>query len=237
MNNQLEILIQMQQIDDIIGQKDIIKNALPNQLSDLIHQVEVTESDMAKVMKDLEANLKKQKDKELEIKTNKDNIKKYEHQLDGIKNNKEYKALNSQISALKDKTGNFESELISIMDEESVIKEKKKVAETNRDLAKKALTNNEDKLKEEIVKVENDIAELKARRNSIAQQIPMSMVKKYAQLIKNKNRKAVVFCNGSSCGGCGFHIRPQLLIDIRQNDKINYCENCGRILALNPETK
>lgn len=233
MQNQLEILIQMQQIDDIIGQKDVVKNTLPNQLNELKHQVELTEKELAKINKELEDNLKKQKDKELEIKTNKDNIRKYEMQLDGIKNNKEYKALNSQISNLKDKTGTFESELIVIMDEESIIKEKKKTAENNKSLALKALSENENRLKEEIIKVDNEIVELKSQRNKIAEQIPMSMVKKYAQLIKNKNRKAVVFCNGTSCGGCGFHIRPQLLIDIRQTDKINYCENCGRILAIN----
>lgn len=223
----------MQQIDDIIGQKDVVKNTLPNQLNELKHQVELTEKELAKINKELEDNLKKQKDKELEIKTNKDNIRKYEMQLDGIKNNKEYKALNSQISNLKDKTGTFESELIVIMDEESIIKEKKKTAENNKSLALKALSENENRLKEEIIKVDNEIVELKSQRNKIAEQIPMSMVKKYAQLIKNKNRKAVVFCNGTSCGGCGFHIRPQLLIDIRQTDKINYCENCGRILAIN----
>ncbi len=233
MQNQLEILIQMQQIDDIIGQKDVVKNTLPNQLNELKHQVELTEKELAKINKELEDNLKKQKDKELEIKTNKDNIRKYEMQLDGIKNNKEYKALNSQISNLKDKTGTFESELIVIMDDESGIKEKKNTAESNKAQALKALSENENRLKEEIIIVDNEIVELKAQRNKIAEQIPMSMIKKYAQLIKNKNRKAVVFCNGTSCGGCGFHIRPQLLIDIRQTDKINYCENCGRILAIN----
>ncbi|HOQ79873.1 MAG TPA: C4-type zinc ribbon domain-containing protein, partial [Candidatus Cloacimonadota bacterium] len=182
---------------------------------------------------ELDNNVKKQKDKELDVKNQKDSIRKYEQQLDGIKNNKEYKALNSQISTLKDKIFNFESELIAVMDEETALKERKKQAEESLKSAKKALSENEDILKKEIIKVEDDIVELKGNRNSIAHEIPMSLVKKYAQLIKNKNRKAVVFLNGNSCGGCGFHIRPQLLIEIKQNDNVNYCENCGRIIAPN----
>lgn len=235
MQNHLDVLIQMQQIDDIIGEKDVIKNSLPNQLNDLKHQVDLTEKELAKALTELEDNVKKQKDKELEIKGNKDNIRKYENQLESIKNNKEYKALNSQISTLKEKTGNFENELLVIMDEETGIKEKKIIAEDHKNNAVKALTENEDRLKLEIVKVDNEIADLKAQRNKIAEQIPMALVKKYAQLIKNKNRKAVSFCAGNSCGGCGFHIRPQLLIDLRQTDKINYCENCGRIIVIKSE--
>jgi len=223
----------MQEIDDVIGHKYVLKNDLPNKLSELISDVDICEAELSKISIELDNNVKKQRDKELEVKNQKDSIRKYEQQLDGIKNNKEYKALNSQISTLKDKIFNYESELISVMDEETTLKERKKQAEESLKSAKKALSENEDILKKEIIKVEDDIVELKGSRNSIAHDIPMSLVKKYAQLIKNKNRKAVVFLNGNSCGGCGFHIRPQLLIEIKQNENVNYCENCGRIIAPN----
>ncbi len=233
MHTQLNVLIQMQKIDDVIGEKDVIKNALPNQLNDLKNQVAIASQELSLSIKDFEENAKKQKDKELEIKKNLENIRKYEHQLDSIKNNKEYKALNSEIVFLKEKNSQMENDLLIIMDEESKIKSRKSVSENNKKQADQALKENENKLKNEIIKVDVEIDDMKKQRNEIAKQLPMNLIKKYAQLIKNKNRKAVVFNLNNSCSGCGFHIRPQLLIELRQHDKINYCENCGRILVFN----
>ena len=189
----------------------------------------------SKISIELESNRKKLKDKDLEISTLKENIKKYHLQLDAIKNNKEYKALNNQIASLTEKISNLEAESVQMLDEEAAIEGRKKESEACLLNAKQILNENEDKLKKEIIEVDEDIVKLRTKRNDLARDIPMSLVKKYAQLIKNKNRKAVVFFNGTSCGGCGFNIRPQLLIEINQNDKVNYCENCGRIIAPNSD--
>jgi predicted nucleic acid-binding Zn-ribbon protein len=91
--------------------------------------------------------------------------------------------------------------------------------------------NNGGVFKKEIEKVNEEIDRLKENRTEYAKQLPMPLVKKYVQLIKNKNHKAVVFNSNNACSGCGFHIRPQILIELNDPNKIIYCENCGRILV------
>lgn len=231
MKIQIPVLIKMQKIDDRISELEVLKNKLPQQLEQLINSVNKAEDFVGDIDKKLHTNSLMQKAKETEIKNNNELSLKYGHQLDGIKNNKEYKALNSQISLLKEKNIHIENEILVIMDEEASLKKQRNEAVNLKKQATDNLQANEDLLKKEIEKVNSEIERLKESRSEYAKQIPITIVKKYVQLIKNKNRKAVVYCNNNACSGCGFHIRPQILIELSQPEKIIYCENCGRILV------
>jgi len=231
MSNQIYVLINMQKIDDKITEKEALKNNLPLQLDQLITSVQKAEDLVNTISNYIEENLQNQKAKETEIKTNNEIKLKYGHQLDGIKTNKEYKALNSQIAILTDKNAIIEEEILSIMDEETNQRKLLADAIIKKKHAEENLKANEDLLKSEIEKVNIEIEELKEKRSEFAKLIPLPMVKKYVQLIKNKNHKAVVYCNHDACSGCGFHIRPQILIELNDINKTIYCENCGRIIV------
>ena len=231
MKIEISVLIKMQKIDDKISELEQQKNRLPKQLEQLQTNVKKTQELLLAVEKKQESNSLKQKAKESELKANNELKSKYSHQLDGIKNNKEYKALNSQICNLTDKNTQIESELLVLLDEEATIKKQKVEANTLSKKANENLKANEDVLKKEIEKVDLEIEKLKKDRFELAKQISESNVKKYIQLIKNKNRKAVVCSHNNACSGCGFHIRPQILIELNNPVKIIYCENCGRIMV------
>ncbi|MCK9330719.1 MAG: C4-type zinc ribbon domain-containing protein [Candidatus Cloacimonetes bacterium] len=231
MTLQVSILVKMQKIDDKISEREVLKNKLPNQLNELKNNVAKAEKNLNTIKESILNIQKKQKEKEAEIKANNDMILKYEHQLEGIKNNKEYKALNSQISLLNEKNKQVENQILSIMEEENEASKQQEEAIKLKKNADENLKANESILKKEIDKVDQEITELKDSRTELAKQLPMNLVKKYVQLIKNKNRKAIVFNNNDACSGCGFHIRPQILIELKTCHKIIYCENCGRILV------
>ena len=221
----------MQKIDDKISEMELLKEKLPKQLEHLTGNVSKANLFITQIDKKIEENMLAQKAKEAEIKTNKDLKLKYEHQQEGIKNNKEYKALNTQIRLLEEKNANIETEILTIMEEADSLKTQKDEGMRLKAIADENLKANEDKLKKEIEKVNNEIEKLRENRSEFAKQIPIATVKKYVQLIKNKNRKAVVYSNNSACSGCGFHIRPQIIIELNTPEKIIYCENCGRILV------
>ena len=231
MSSQLTLLVKMQKIDDQISELDVLKERKPRQLENLKACVLNEEQALNHVKKRIEdANLFI-KTKETEIKTNNELKLKYSHQLDGIKNNKEYKALNSQIVILEEKNKVVETEILNKMEERDELEKEHAVCINNKKKADSNLKADEDRLKNEILKIDEDINRLKENRSDYAKQLPMAIVKKYVMLIKNKNRKAVIFSSNNACSGCGFHIRPQILIELNTPDKIIYCENCGRILV------
>jgi len=236
MSTNLNILVKMQKIDDQITEQEFLKVQKPRQLDHLKSEVSKYEHEVKATEKKLEHNAVAQKTKENEIKANTDQMRKYGGQLDGIKNNKEYKALNSQIAVLGEKNKNIETEILDLMQEAEDLKSLLTEAQKKKKQADANLLADEDILNKEIVKIDKDIERLKESRSEFAKQLPIATVKKYIQLIKNKNKKAIVFCtSGNACSGCGFHIRPQILIELNTPDKIIYCENCGRILVRSME--
>ncbi len=228
----LVALVKMQHLDDIITQKEILKKRLPLQLQELESNVSSAKSAVDEIKKNVEKNIKSRDKLELDVNSNNESIAKFESQLALIKTNKEYKALNEEIAYVKEKNAGIDDKLIELMDEEQ---ELKNILAEKKDIlaqAEKELKDKENDLRKKIVEAEHDIEKTREKRNEIAKTMPLTIVKRYATLIQHKNRKAIVFPNSNSgCGGCGFSIRPQLLIDINKKAEIVSCESCGRMIV------
>ena len=112
MKEQLEILIQMQKFDTIIGEKNILTKELPQQLNSLKQSLKNADETAAATKSELDENQKDQKLKELDIADNNAKSAKYKNQLLTIETNKEYKALNSEINHLEKQNSGIDDELI-----------------------------------------------------------------------------------------------------------------------------
>ncbi len=225
-------LIQMQRYDDVIGEKEVLKKRLPMQLEELEKNVSNARKNYEDTKKELNSNLMERDKLELEQESNKEKMEKYDSQLSLIKTNKEYKALNNEIDGLKEKNSEIDDQILDLIDREEKIREVLKEKKQELEDAEAELNEKEDRLRKKIISVEKDIEATREKRNEIAKTLPTNIVTRYASLIKNKNRKAVVFVNtNNGCGGCGFSIRPQLLIDINRKDTIISCESCGRMIV------
>ena len=235
MRDNLKKLTRMQAYDDKIGELEAQKEDLPRQLDSLKTNLIEAESKVEQTKSALEDNQKQQKLRELDIQGHKDKIAKYENQLLGIKTNKEYKALNSEINHLKEQISGIDDKIIELMEGENKLRAQLKDDEEARKAAQQELDANEDNLRKQIVAVDQEIEEQRNARNDLAQHLPKALVKRYVLLIKNKARKAVVFKENDACSGCGFRIRPQLSIEIDRGSKIISCENCGRIIVETPK--
>jgi len=230
MEEQLRTLAKMQVLDDKIGQYRALQQELPKQLNEILEQVEIatanlltTETARAELGKKLRAI-------EMDIKSNQEQAKKYATQLTDIKNNKEYKALNSEISFLHDKIGDLESTELELMEEDNAFKAQ--IEEDKKALAKAEQLKREKEgdLRAQIDAIEGKIEETRAARNELAINLPKSVIKYYGNMIKTRNNKAVAYNREGSCDACGFNIRPQIKIELQLRRKMITCESCGRIL-------
>ncbi|MCD8479970.1 MAG: C4-type zinc ribbon domain-containing protein [Candidatus Cloacimonetes bacterium] len=236
MREQLKTLAEMQLLDNAIGRYKVLQQELPKQLNELIEAVEQATADLlAGETEKMEIN-KKQRALEGDIKTFQDQARKYGNQLSEIKTNKEYKALNSEIAYLQDKISEIESQLLELMDLENEAKAKNLELKKALEVAEGNKRAKEGDLKAQIDSLENKIESTRAERNKLAVTLPVPLIKRYGNLIKNKDNLAVVANRDGSCGGCGFVIRQQMRIELQLQKKIVYCENCGRII-LDPITE
>jgi len=233
MNEQLRILVEMQKLDDVISEKIELAKSLPKQLSGMKLAVSNADEEVEETQQKLDENKKNQKLKELEIKSNIEQMGKYKNQLLNVQTNKEYKALNSEVSHLEKKNSAIDDEILQLMEDENLQKQQLQAEKKIQAAAKAELKANEDKINQQIEEVNLEAKEKRAKRNALAQNLPRNVVKRYAALIKGRNRKAVVYNNTDKCGGCGYILRPQLMIELKKADSIITCEYCGRMLVYN----
>ncbi|MCX6167239.1 MAG: C4-type zinc ribbon domain-containing protein [Sphingobacteriales bacterium] len=228
----LQALYELQTIHTQIDKIRQIRGELPVEVADLEDDVAGLETRIQKIKADLD-------DLEDAIVTRKNTIKeagvaikKYEAQLNEVKNNREYEAISKEV----------EIQGLDIQVSEKKIKEFGFDIVTKTEVYEKALADLDGRKKDleikqselsvitsETQKEEEDLSN-KAAKAEI--QIDERLLFAYHRLRGNaKNGLAVVTIQRDSCSGCFNQIPPQRQSDIRQHKKIIVCEHCGRILV------
>jgi predicted nucleic acid-binding Zn-ribbon protein len=228
----LKALYKLQIIDSQISKLQIVRGELPNEVADLeddIAGMETRLANMANDVKAIEETISQNKTRILDAKAL---AKKYEKQLEGVKNNREYDALNKEIEIQgleqqaadkRIKNANFESEqkknAITALDTELVGR-------------KQDLKNKKGELESIIAETEKEEANLNVDRAKAVTVADDRLVASYNRIRTSmKNGIGVAVIMRESCGGCFAGIPPQRQADIKLRKKIIVCENCGRVLV------
>jgi predicted nucleic acid-binding Zn-ribbon protein len=228
----LKALYELQTIHTKIDKIRQVRGELPMEVADLEDDVEGLETRIQKIkneLDDLEDDIVTRKNL---IKDAQSNIKKYEAQLNEVKNNREYEAISKEV----------EIQGLDIQVSEKKIKEFGYEITTKTQIYEKALADLEgrradlDAKKAELgtitAETEKEENELNAEAENASKNIEERLLIAYNRLRNNaKNGLAVVTIQRDSCSGCFNQIPPQRQSDIRQRKKIIVCEHCGRILV------
>jgi len=228
----LKALYELQTIHTKIDRIRQVRGELPMEVADLEDDVAGLETRIQKIkneLDDLEDDIVTRKNL---IKDAQGNIKKYEAQLNEVKNNREYDAISKEI----------EIQGLDIQVSEKKIREFGFEITTKTQVYEKALAELEarradlDAKKDELGTItsetEKEENELSAHAEKASKNIEERLLIAYERLRKNaKNGLAVVTIQRDSCSGCFNQIPPQRQSDIRQRKKIIVCEHCGRILV------
>jgi predicted nucleic acid-binding Zn-ribbon protein len=225
-------LYELQTIHTKIDRIRQVRGELPMEVADLEDDVAGLETRIQKIkgeLDDVEDDIVTRKNL---IKEAQANIKKYEGQLNEVKNNREYDAISKEI----------EIQGLDIQVSEKKIREYGFEITTKTQVYEKALADLEarqadlDAKKEELgtitAETEKEETELNSQAAKATQNIEERLLTAYTRLRQNaKNGLAVVTIQRDSCSGCFNQIPPQRQSDIRQRKKIIVCEHCGRILV------
>ncbi len=228
----LRALYELQTIHTKIDKIRQVRGELPMEVADLEDEVEGLETRIQKIkseLDDLEDSIVTRKNV---IRDAQANIKKYEVQLNEVKNNREYDAISKEI----------EIQGLDIQVSEKKIKEFGFEITTKTQIYEKAVADLEgrqgdlDAKKAELdtitAETEKDEQELLSQAEKAKDNIEERLLTAYTRLRGNaKNGLAVVTIQRDSCSGCFNQIPPQRQSDIRQRKKIIVCEHCGRILV------
>lgn len=230
MINRLTTLYQLQIIDDQLDVLEELRGDLPNTVKALESKIEELKEDIQNKEKLQKESFEKKESNEKEIERLLENQKRFKAQLYQVRNNKEYDALTKEIDHSEEQMNKLEAENDAMTDlSKSLTLQIEEILPTLDELQKE-LKEKEADLKEIIKANEREESKLQAERKKIEEQVKKVDISVYMRIRKAKKGKAVVTIKRSACSGCHNIVPSQRQLEIRRNNKLFFCEYCGRIL-------
>jgi len=224
-------LFNLQTIDSKIDEIKILKGALPIEVSDLEDEITGFNTRIEKLnsqMSDIDERIAKHNEN---IKTAETLSERYNKQLDEVKNNREYEALQKEIE-LQGLEVQLSEKRIREATAEKEKKQETLAGTTERlEVKQKDLDQKQEELEKIIAKTVKEEKTLQNKSEKQRAKIEARLLKAYDKARHAyRNGLAVVTHRRGSCGGCFNRIPPQLQIEIGMRKEILACEHCGRVL-------
>ena len=225
-------LFKLQNIESEIDRLRTYRGELPMEVQDLEDEVAGMETRLERQNEEIGQIKRLIAEKEAGLKEAQQHKTRYETQIMGVKNSREFDALSKEI----------EIQSLEIQIAEKKIKEFKHQLDA-RALDLQNLTEqlegrrNDLELKRTelgsiIAETEEEEKNLHKEVEKATKKIETRLLSAYQRIRGNaRNGLAVVSVQRDACGGCFNHIPPQRQMDICLRKKITVCEHCGRILV------
>lgn len=231
----LKTLYQLQTTLSGIDEKKALRGELPLEVQDLEDELEGLNIRVDKIKHDIADAEDAIHGNQQLIQEAQKSVERYQHQLDEVKNNREYDTLTKEIEYQS-----LEIELANKKIREAAMA----IEERQRDLeiAQKTISERQidldekrDELDEIMQETREEEEKLKAHAKELELKIEPRLLTSFKRIRKNaRNGLGIVYVQRDACGGCFNKIPPQRQLDVKMHKKIIVCEYCGRIL-IDPE--
>ena len=232
LKEQIKLLVELQGLDTHIFKLEDELETIPEIIKTKEEEFKEKSANLKKLEDDMKALLMKRKEKEGDLEAKEGTIKKYQQQLNQVKTNKEYTALQEEIGRVKADDSIIEEAILNIFDE--IDAGNKNIAKEKEFLKAEEVKFNEEKKKfaAETDRMKSELEILKKQRGELSAKVDKTILKKDERIIKSKDGLAVVTIANDACQGCFRVMPPQVVNEIKMNDELVFCDNCARILYL-----
>ncbi|MBN1970467.1 MAG: hypothetical protein JXR48_08930 [Candidatus Delongbacteria bacterium] len=227
----LEKLQKLQLIDSYLEKIERSKEGLPS----IVKELEITLMDKKDEVK---AKLDEITEVSNSIKANAETISesneyliKYKQQRNNVTNNREYEAINNEITYRENLITECEENKVSLNNKlESCELELSKLRTEEENLSEK-LWNNRALLDKKIEETSAKENELRDMRVKVVATIPINHLKMYDKISSSKDGIAVVYGDKGHCGGCRSILPSQKVSELKRKTSLVQCDVCSRILT------
>lgn len=231
MLNRLKILYELQLIDDQLDELEELRGDLPNAVRALEDKIKELKTDIEFKNKQRTESLARREENEEEVEKLRANQQKFKAQLYQVRNNKEYDALTKEIDHSETQINKLLAENDAMADLSKRLSDEIDTINPMLEELTEELKTKESELKEIIKANEKEESKLLAKRKSVEENVKKPDYSAYMRIRKAKRGKAVATIKRSACSGCHNVVPPQRQLEIRRNNKLFFCEYCGRILV------
>jgi len=229
---QMNVLVELQTVDSSIDRYRDKQEKLPAQLASARERVRHAEEALQQAKDRVKEEEMQRKRLELEVDGIRDEMDRLNKQIMQVKTNKEYQALLKEIEDHKRKIFLREDDILEIMENIEDLQAQVKRSERELDQASKDLKDQSASIQEELRQVDLAVSQDLDRRENIAARVDKQILARYERVRAGKGGIGVAMANidEAICTMCHMDIRPQLLMELKQGNKVVCCESCNRIL-------
>lgn len=230
MEEQLNLLIQLQEIDAKIRVHTEQKNRLPEMLAALERRRAASKADLESVKVLLQTAQKNKRDRDADLEAGAQKVEKLKAHSSQIKNNKEYQAHLKEIEAVEQENKAIEDDILSLMEKMDSAAAQIIAAETRSKEEEAQLKAEQKQFEAAFAKHDEELNATERERQEAMSHIEPQVLAQYSKLLGTKAGIAIAEARGESCSGCYMSIPPQVYVNVKKNESIITCPNCGRIL-------
>jgi predicted nucleic acid-binding Zn-ribbon protein len=161
-------------------------------------------------------------------------LSKYKNQLMEVKTNKEYQAMQKEMSVAEAEVSAHETRMLERMEEADGLAAELKAAEAALKSDQTEVARERQQLDAELSDVERELQRTTDERRAVAAQVSKEALEVFDRVAYGRKGLAVAEARGGLCTVCHVRLRPQVFNEVRRNDSLIQCDSCTRILYYVP---
>jgi uncharacterized protein len=230
MAEDLKPLIELHYLDQKIAALNSKISAMPVEIDELNRKLDTHQRNVKEKQDLIAENQKKRRELEGDLALIETKRTRYKEQLDAVKTNKEYTALQHEIEQVGQAIRQIEDQILTRMEEAEQLKTKSEEAQKAKSAEEKIIQGERKVLEDEVARLQKEMDQFKSQRQGWIDQILPPTMLIYERTAQARRGIAMAEARDAMCSECHVRIRPQLFQEIRRNDSIITCESCSRIL-------
>lgn len=230
MRDQLPLIATLQQLDNRLNALQTEVEALPQQLQAYDAACSEARQALLAVEDDIDQTERRRRSLEHELEGSQAQLVKTQTKLHEVKTNKEYSAVLAEIDTGKQHIAVLEDQILELMEVVESQRQMRQQQERDVLISEQELAQQTERVQREQAALAEKVEVEEADRQHIVSDVESDLYARYQQLSEMRDRQAVVLVREGACGGCHLTVQPQLVSELRQQDKLITCPHCQRIL-------
>jgi len=230
----LQHLIQLQELDSAaerhrrrVADIPVLQAALDARLAERTAAVEAVKARVS-------ASQAARREIEKDLAAVQGRLSKYKNQLMEVKTNKEYQAMQKEMSVAEQEISDFETRMLERMEEADALAIELKTVQAALTSAQAEITRDRAALENERTTVDDDLKRVSEERTRTAALVGGELLALFDRVAHGRRGVAMAEARDGLCTVCHVRLRPQVFNQARRNTDIVQCDSCTRILYYVP---
>jgi uncharacterized protein len=161
-------------------------------------------------------------------------LSKFKNQLMEVKTNKEYQAMQKEMSVAEQEISDHETRLLERMEEADGLALELKAAETALKSEQASVAQDRQALDTERTQGDRELQRISDDRTRIAGLVSRDVLTVFDRIAQSRKGLAMAEARDGLCSVCHVRLRPQVFNEARRNENLIHCDSCNRLLYFVP---